>query len=33
MKESCMQDSLPAADRFCGILLIRRSAILAECFM
>ena len=32
-KESCPQDSPPAAGRFCDMLLIRRSAILAERFI
>ena len=32
-KESCEQDSPPAAGRCCDILLIRRSAILAERFI
>ena len=32
-KESCSQDSPPAAGRFCDILPNRRSAILAERFM
>ena len=31
-KESCKQDSPPAAGRFCGIIRLRYSAILAERF-
>ena len=31
-KESCLQDSTPAADCICDIVQLRRSAILVELF-
>ena len=32
-KESCLQDSTPAAGRICDIVLLRRSAIPVELFL